>query len=130
MGFIKIHDFRHSWIFHGGHGGPIGTPWGRHGEPMGSHGTYGDPWETMGPHGDPWGPIGTHGDPWEPMGTHGNPVGRALLAGLKQNDFCASTTNNVLLGVQYWRCSLSEGSKLLSVTLRALLCFTLQLYAR
>ena len=27
MGFIKIHDFRHSWIFHGSPWGPMGTPW-------------------------------------------------------------------------------------------------------
>ena len=36
-GIFKIHDFRHSWIFHG-------SPWG----PMGTHG---DQW---GPHGNPW----------------------------------------------------------------------------
>ena len=47
LGFITIHDLRHSWIFHGGHGDPMGTPWG----PMGSHG-------------NPWGPMGTHGNPW------------------------------------------------------------------
>ena len=34
--FIKIHDFRHSWIFHGSHG-----------DPMGPHGTHGTPWEPM-----------------------------------------------------------------------------------
>ena len=45
-GIFKIHDFRHSWIFHGSHGGPMGTPWGPHGDPMGSHG---NPWEPMGP---------------------------------------------------------------------------------
>ena len=38
--FIKIDDFRHSWIFHGSHGDP------------------------MGPHGTPWEPMGTHGNPW------------------------------------------------------------------
>ena len=32
--FIKIDDFRHSWIFHG------------------------SPWKPMGTHGDPWGPHG------------------------------------------------------------------------
>ena len=59
--FIKIHDFRHSWIFHGSHGEPMdsmGTPW----EPMGT------PWGPMGTHGNPWIPMGTHGNPWEPMG--------------------------------------------------------------
>jgi len=45
--FIKIDDFRHSWIFHGGHG----APWGPHVDPMGS------PWGPMGP-------MGTHGFPW------------------------------------------------------------------
>ena len=62
MVFIKIHDFRHSWSFHGGHRGPMGTPWGPHGVPW-------DPWEPMGSHGDPWGPMGTHANPWG----HGNP---------------------------------------------------------
>ena len=63
LGFIKIHDFRHSWIFHGSHG----APWGPHGDPMALHG---GPWGPMGTHGDPWGPMGTHGDPWGPMGSH------------------------------------------------------------
>ena len=52
VGFIKIHDFRHSWI---------------HGDPK--NWTHGDPW---GPHETPWDrPMGPHGDPWEPMGIHG-----------------------------------------------------------
>ena len=65
--FIKIDDFRNSWIFHGSHGDPMGphgdpmgTPWGPHGDPMGPHGT---PWDPMGTHG---GPMGTHGNPWGP----------------------------------------------------------------
>ena len=72
--FIKIDDFRNSWIFHGCHGdpmGPHGTPW----DPWGPMGIHGDPWEPMGTHGNPWEPMGTHGNPWEPMGTHGDPWG-------------------------------------------------------
>ena len=47
VGFIKIHDFRHSRIFHGDPWVPMGTPWGPHGFP----------WVPMGP-------MGTHGFPW------------------------------------------------------------------
>ena len=58
--FIKIDDFRSSWIFHGSHGGPHGTPW----DPMRPHGT---PWDPMGTHVNPWEPMGPHGTPWDPI---------------------------------------------------------------
>ena len=75
--FVKIDDFRNSWIFHGGHGNPPWDPMGPHGNPwhsMGPMGTHGDPWEPMGTHVNPWGPMGTRGFPWVPIGAQGTHV--------------------------------------------------------
>ena len=63
---------------HGDASGPMGTPWGHHGDPMGfawgSHGVrMGTPWgpHGVGPHGSPW---CAHGSPWEPHGIPWGPM--------------------------------------------------------
>ena len=75
--FIKIHDFRHSWIFHGSHG-----------DPMGPHGTHGNPWIFHGfsgrPRERPTKNVGGCGGGREPPPRISRPgsLGRAHLSGL------------------------------------------------